>query len=84
MIREEFANRALWALHDLLVDARAMAFERLPHAEIAAFLDAVEYLLTLIARDEDLTEQFRGALEDIAVRFRFGVALQRFQNEIPK
>lgn len=84
MIREGKAKSALHALNDLLVRARTMAFEKEAHESIAAFLDAVEELPTLIARDEDLTDEYRFALESIAARFpEAGVALQRFDGEIP-
>jgi hypothetical protein len=84
MIRESRQRDALWALHDLLVVARTMAFEKVDHRRIADFMDALEVLPTLVARDEDLTDVFASALEDIAVRFPEAAgALQRFEGEVP-
>lgn len=85
MIRETQLNNALQALKDLLVTARTMAFERESHERMAAFLDAVEELPMLIARSEDLTDAYRSALEDIAVRFpEASVALQRCEANVPR
>jgi hypothetical protein len=85
MIRATENRGALQALNDLLVTARTMAFQKTPHERIAAFLDALEELPTLIARDEDLTDEYRSALEGIAARFpEAGVALQRFEGKVPR
>ena len=84
MIREAKRKPALHALNDLLVRARTMAFEKAAYESISAFLDAVEELPMLIAREEDLTDDYRSALEGIASTFpEAGVALQRFDGEIP-
>lgn len=85
MIQETNYKNALLALNDLLVAARQMAFEKRSHDQLAAYLDAVESLPTLIAQDDDLTGDYRSALEDLAARFpRARIALERFDGSIPK
>jgi hypothetical protein len=84
MIRETDRIRAFQALNDLLVTARTMAYEKVAHERIADFLDALEELPTLILRDEDLTDEYLAALEDIVCRFPVaGVALQRILGSVP-
>lgn len=85
MIKEADFKNALLALKDLLVAARTMAFEKRSHEQLAAYLDAIEYLPTLIAQDADLTADYRSVLEDLAARFPVArVALQRFDRQIPQ
>ena len=79
MIAQDKINSALHALNAVLVQARLMAFERAPHEELAKVLDIAELLPTLIARQDDTTEKFRGQLEALVqLNEGFGVALQRF------
>lgn len=68
MIRETHAKSALYAINQVLVRARTMAFEREPHDELAKILDAAEELPMLIARDDDTTDEFRSALEGLAAK----------------
>jgi len=65
MIRESHAKQALYAINEILVLARTMAFENEPHENLAQLLDAAEELPLLIARDDDTTDEFRCAIESL-------------------
>lgn len=79
MTGEAQAKNALYAINEILVRARTMAFECEPHEKIAKLLDAAEELPMLVARDDDTTDEFRSALEGIAATFpEFLIAVQTF------
>jgi hypothetical protein len=79
MISGEKLRHASRALHAVLVEARAMAYDGEPHERIAAALDWAEYLVRLTAERGERTSEFRGVLEDLrTIRPGFGVALQYF------
>lgn len=79
MIDEKKEEAALLAIHAVLVLARAMAYNKAPHEEIAAVLDDAELLPMLILRNTDQTEFFRMMLKGLAERFPgFGGALDAF------
>jgi hypothetical protein len=79
MVPNERHQNALRAMNRVLVLARSMAYERLPHEEIASVLDVVEYLPRLLADERDQAAAFRGCLEDLAARWPlFGDALEVF------
>lgn len=71
----------------MLVQARMMAFEQVPHQTLARVLDVAELLPMLIARKDDTTAEFRSHIEDL-VRLDAGFtqALQRFDGDhtLPK
>ena len=82
MINASKYKEALLALHEVLVELRTMAFMKATHDSMASVLDIAEILPTLIVRDEDLTDEFRGHLQDLrTINLRFGVALQVFESE---
>ncbi len=68
MIRRHKYQQALRALSSILARARWMAQEA-EAAELAELLDAAEILPKYIAQDEDVTEDFRMALNDISSQF---------------
>ena len=79
MIQENKQNNALFALNAVLFRARAMALHEVQHQDLAAVLDCAEYLVRLIARPEDATEEFREMLVDLAHRYpAFLFAIERF------
>jgi hypothetical protein len=80
MVSSDKLNNALFALHRILVEARAMAGEG--HAEaLVHVLDWAEPLPRLIGeKQEDRTEQFRSYIEAIVERHpRFSHALAMFE-----
>jgi hypothetical protein len=82
MIAAGKLNDALYALNAVLVQARTMAFEQVPHQTLARVLDVAELLPMLIARKDDTTAEFRSHLEDLVrIEEGFGVALQRFDGD---
>lgn len=79
MISEEKHRHAIRAIHAVLVEVRAMAYDAETHERIATALDWTEYLVRLTAEREDKTSDFRSVLEDLqSIRSGFGVALQFF------
>lgn len=79
MIAQEKSNDALYALNSVLVQARMMAFQQVPHQTLAEVLDVAALLPTLIARKDNTTAEFRSHLEGLArADSRFAPALQRF------
>jgi hypothetical protein len=85
MIQNAYAKNALYALNEILVRARTMAFEGEPHGILAQLLDAVEELPMLMARDDDTTDEFRSALEGLAAKHpELQIALERFERGLPK
>jgi hypothetical protein len=79
MVRASKNKGALRAINEVLVRARAMAFEREPYEVLARLLDDAEELPMLLARDDDTTDEFRAALEGLATNYPvLAVALQRF------
>ncbi len=84
MIREPFGRNALYALNEILVYARTMAFEREPHEKLAKLLDAAEELPMLMAREDDVTSEFRCALDGLAAMHpELRSALDRFDRGLP-
>ena len=76
MIRQGKWKSSLFALNSVLVTARAMAYERRNHDDLANVLDAAEYLAILIVSPNDETDMFRATiagLVDIDERFRHAV-----------
>jgi hypothetical protein len=82
MITNEKRKQALNAIHRILVVARFMAYQNEPTAKIAKVLDCAEILPTLIAADDDRTEEFRTHLKGFASEFPAGVGiLQEFDKQ---
>jgi hypothetical protein len=79
MIREDKHDRALDALHAVLVYARMMATKRVGYDDLVEVLDVAEYLPTLFLRTDDQTEHFRQQLFDHAHKYpAFQAALEQF------
>jgi len=79
MIRADKRKKALTAIHRIILLARFMAYESKPAAEIAKVLDCAEILPTLIAADDDRTDEFCKHLQGFADTFPSGVGiLQEF------
>jgi hypothetical protein len=83
MISAEKASLALKAIHELIIQARFMAYNDQDHRVIAELLDYTELLPCLILEQSDRTKEFREVLAQIADTFPIcGAALQRFdENE---
>jgi hypothetical protein len=81
LISAEKYQQALRALHAVLIEGRAMAYDGEAQERIASALDWAEYLVRLIAEIEDRTREFREVLHDLRMlRPGFGVALQYFDD----
>lgn len=79
MIRKGKWHNALAALNSVLVVARAMAYERRNHEELANVLDVGEYLPLLIAGPNDETDFFRATIVGlVAIDERFNMAVEKF------
>jgi hypothetical protein len=79
MVDPKRINNALAAVNAVLVAARAMAYDKRPHAELAEVLDVAEYLPRLLAEPEDRSAEFREQLAGLASKYpSFGVAVDRF------
>lgn len=82
MVKPEKQEPALLAINAVLVLARAMAYEKAPHAAIADVLDSAEYLPMLLLEATDQTALFRATLDGLASRYPgFNLALQKFDAE---
>ncbi len=84
MIRPEKLPNAYYALHGIIIRARAMANERASGNDLADLLDAAEMLPRLIASERDETDTFRQYLAEIASKRRCAFVLQRFDEPAPK
>jgi tRNA-dihydrouridine synthase len=79
MIRLEKHDRALEAIHALLVHARMMAGSHAAYEDLVEVLDIAEYLPTLFFGSVDLTDHFREMLREHAPKYSaFQAALERF------
>jgi hypothetical protein len=79
MIRQDKHDRALEAIHRVLVAARFMATRQAPYEDLVAVLDIAEYLPTLFLRKDDQTDHFRDMLADNAKKYEgLNLALEIF------
>ncbi len=79
MVEEPKMKPAMMALNAVLVGLRKMAAEGEPHERLMLALDAAEELPALVARESNLTKEFRDALVGITEQFpELAFALQRF------
>lgn len=69
MIRKEKYKHALYALHEIYVRGRFMAYTEEPYKDIARLLDYAEIMPEFIASEIDETEKFRNYLKDIVQTF---------------
>jgi lipid A disaccharide synthetase len=83
MLKPEYDDTAMYAIHDVLIRAREMAFKQVPYQDLVNILDDAEILPTLIASKLDETEIFRKTLEKVAKQYNCASALQRFDGHIP-
>jgi hypothetical protein len=82
MITKRKQKQALNAIHRILVLARFMALQNEPQPKIAKVLDYAEILPTLIATNEDRTQEFRVHLQGFASEFSQGIGiLEEFDRE---
>lgn len=70
MVVEEKLKGSLRAINLALIGVREFAYEKREHGQIAVALDDLEYLVGLLIRDDDTTEQFKEAA--IAYGMRYG------------
>ena len=80
MIRRDKFDNALYALQNVLIFARTMAYKGKTYKEIANILDSAEYLPYLIANDKDETENFRNYLVSIADKHGCHSCIERFDS----
>ncbi len=78
MIRQDKFENALYALQNVLVFARTMAYKGKTHKEIADILDSAEYLPYLVVSEKDETENFRNHLLSIADKHGCHSCIERF------
>ena len=69
MIKKEKYNHALYAIHQIFVRARFMAYKEKPYEDIAELLDYAEMLPRFFVSEKDETELFKQYLESIAETF---------------
>jgi hypothetical protein len=83
MIKPEKLPNALYALHGVLIQARAMAYRGVPAAALADILDDAELLPRLLASQVDETDKFRMYLEEMARKHQAMFVVQRFDQPAP-
>jgi hypothetical protein len=69
MIKEEKYKHAIYALHQIFVRGRFMAYTEMPYQDIAQLLDYAEIMPEFIACETDETEKFLGYLKSIVETF---------------
>ena len=69
MIRNEKHNHALYAIHQIFVRARFMAYKEESYKNIAELLDYAEMLPRFFVSEIDETEEFLNYLKAIANTF---------------
>ena len=69
MISEQKKDKALKAIHDLIIKARILTSEHIPNEKMFEFLDSVEYLPALMMESNNKTEFFQEYLKEICVRY---------------
>jgi len=62
-------ERALWAIHQLLLVGRALAYENAPTKDLAELFDYTEVLPLYILEERDATAAFRSLVEGVAEKF---------------
>jgi hypothetical protein len=80
MITKNKEIAAIKALQNVIIRARAMAYEKVDHAEIADLLDTTEYLAVLIYDKEDMTDIFRENLVELAKKHKCNMAVHEFDS----
>ena len=83
MINPEKLQNALYALHGVLVKARAVACTSENNEEVIAILSRAEVLITMLGNDADETVAFRKMLERDATPDKWNFVLNRFDASKP-
>jgi hypothetical protein len=82
MIREEKYKHALYALHEIFVRGRFMAYAEESYKDIARLLDYAEIMPNYMVSENDETEKFISCLEGIVESFpKFRYILDNFNAE---
>ena len=80
MIESRKRKKAIQAVHDLIVEARNLAWKNFPNKELAEFLDGVEYLPALIIEEKDNTDLFEKFLKDFCINHNCLSVFYRYEN----
>ena len=75
-------QKAIKALHQLLVHGRSMAFEGTPSQELAWFFDDLEYLPALMMEERNNDDAFGAYLEHIGTRFNCNHVFLLYQKDV--
>jgi hypothetical protein len=85
VIKSEKMNGALYALHIIMVQGRAMAYQNEDSKKIAKLLDWGEIMPELMRSKEDETDRFRLYLQGIVDDFPMcRIALTAFDEGLPE
>lgn len=60
-------KQALTAIHDLLIEARILAYQNIEGKDLAELLDGIEYLPALLLEENDNTELFETYLNELCL-----------------
>lgn len=83
MINKEKYNQALYAIHQIFVRARFMAYTEESYKDIARLLDYAERLPSFLVSEVDETDEFKKYLQAIIETFpQFSYILQNFNSDI--
>ena len=82
MVEKEKLNNAISAIQYLIIWARNLVYQGYSKEELAAFLDAVEYLPALILEKDDRTELVEEFLEDVCVQHDFPEVLIKYNSSM--
>ncbi|MDR3010868.1 MAG: hypothetical protein LBV59_23275 [Sphingobacterium sp.] len=81
MVDEKKLRDAILAIHDLIIRARIMTFEKVSNEVMFDFLDDLEYLPVLILEDKrENTKRFEEYLESICNRYDYPDILIKYKN----
>lgn len=82
MVDEKKLRDAILAIHDLIIRARIMTFEKVSNEVMFDFLDELEYLPALILEDKrENTKRFEEYLESICNRYDYPDILIKYKND---
>lgn len=79
MIATNKHSKAIQAVQDLIIEARSLAYQKIPGEKLAEFLDGVEYLPALFLEKEDRTELFENYLEEFCNRYNCSGILNKYK-----
>jgi len=82
MVDDKKLGDAILAIHDLIIRARIMAFEKVSNEVMFDFLDELEYLPALILENKrENTKRFEEYLEFICNRYNCPGILIKYKND---